>query len=117
MNVETGDFWAMLDGLVESATIRIDRPRGSTHPRYPELVYPYDYGFLEGTTSGDGEGIDLWRGAMAGQGLTAVVCTVDLVKRDVEIKLLLGCAAEEEQEILAFHGWGGQRGLLIRRPV
>jgi hypothetical protein len=31
-------FWIMLDALVAASEVRIDRPRGAAHPRYPEVV-------------------------------------------------------------------------------
>jgi inorganic pyrophosphatase len=45
----------------------------------------------------------------------AIVCTVDLFKRDAEIKLLLGCSQDEQQTILHFHNGHSMRALLIRR--
>jgi len=32
---------------VLESEIVIDRPKGSHHPRYPEIVYPVDYGVPE----------------------------------------------------------------------
>jgi inorganic pyrophosphatase len=110
------NFWQHLDQLVSTSQVVIDRPQGSHHPRYPELVYPYDYGYLENSRSMDGGGIDVWAGSLTGAGITAVICTVDLTKRDSEIKLLLGCTSQEAQEILRFHNDGSQAGLLIERP-
>lgn len=108
-------FWSALDQLVSTSSIFIDRPRGSAHPRYPEFIYPLDYGYLEGTSSMDGEGIDLWRGSAPPE-LTAILCTVDLIKRDSEIKLLLGCTEEEIRTILEFHNRSeSMKGILIRR--
>ena len=110
------EFWAALDKLVGSSAIIIDRPKGSAHPRYTEYIYPLDYGYLDGTSSMDGEGIDLWRGSKADQTLDAILCTVDLVKRDSEIKLLLGCTEDEIQTVLAFHNQHElMRGMLVRR--
>jgi len=56
------DFWQALDLLVEEHELVIDRPAGSAHPRYLSFVYPLDYGYLKGTASSDGSGIDVWRG-------------------------------------------------------
>src|SRR5512137_2080542 len=88
-------FWEYLDSLLRSAQIVIDRPRGSTHPRYPSYIYPLDYGYLEGTSAGDGQEIDVWRGSLPDKKLDAIVCTVDLLKEDAEIKLLVGCTEDE----------------------
>ncbi len=96
-------FWTHLDSLIHSAELVVDRPKGSSHPRYPSLVYPLDYGYLAGTSGGDGNGVDVWRGSLAEGRLDAVVCTVDVLKRDVEVKLLLGCTAEEKATVCDFH--------------
>ena len=112
----TSEFWLALDKLVETSTIIIDRPKDTPHPRFTEYIYPLDYGYLDGTSSMDGEGIDLWRGSLPELKLTAILCTVDLIKRDSEIKLLLGCTEEEIQTILEFHNQHEMmRAMLVRR--
>ena len=112
----TSEFWLALDKLVETSTIIIDRPKDTPHPRFTEYIYPLDYGYLDGTFSMDGEGIDLWRGSLPELKLTAILCTVDLIKRDSEIKLLLGCTEEEIQTILEFHNQHEMmRAMLVRR--
>jgi inorganic pyrophosphatase len=103
-----------LDELVESSRIKIDRPKGSPHPRFP-IVYPFDYGYLEGSRSGDSGGIDVWIGNSFARHVTAIVCTADLTKRDAELKLLLGCSREQTQTILEFHNSGAQAAILVER--
>lgn len=39
---------------------RIDRPLGSAHPKFPDLVYPVNYGYAEGIPGGDGEEQDVY---------------------------------------------------------
>lgn len=39
---------------------KIDRPIGSCHPRYPELVYMVNYGYVEGIWAEDGTGQDVY---------------------------------------------------------
>lgn len=95
-------FLQALDFLVRESTVMIDRPSGSAHPRYTEIVYPVDYGYLEGTVSGDGAAIDVFRGSATGVGLAAVAFTVDVGKRDLEAKILLDCTPTEIDEIVAF---------------
>jgi len=108
------DFWQALDVLVAEHELVIDRPAGSAHPRYPSFVYPLDYGFLKGTSSSDGGGIDVWRGSSEA-GVVAVAVTVDLGKRDSEIKILLGCTEEEIAIINDVHNGQYMKGILIRR--
>lgn len=114
MNYSTR-FWESIDQLVANAKVVIDRPAHTAHPRYPDFIYPLDYGYLEDTTSGDNGGIDVWRGSLAEQKATGVICTVDLTKRDSEIKILLGCTPAEMQVILQTHNTYTQAGVLIVR--
>ena len=82
----------------------IDSPKGGSHPHYPELVYPLDYGYLENTTSGDNAEIDVWIGSLETKTLTGILCTFDKLKRDAEIKLLIGCTEADIQIIRQFNG-------------
>lgn len=116
MDADRADFWRNLDQLVAESEVIIDRPAGSRHPRYPELIYPLDYGYLEGTVSPDGGGIDVWVGSLPERTVTAALACVDLHKRDAEVKILLGCTPDEAQRILAFHNTGPQSAVLVERP-
>ena len=96
--------------LLISNSIVIDRPRGSPHPRYPSVIYPLDYGYLDNTTSSDGSGIDVWVGSLnilmnedQRKTLTGILCTFDTLKRDAEMKLLVACSTEDIQIIRDFH--------------
>ncbi len=109
-------FWQALETLVSTSRVVIDRPKGTAHPRYPHEIYPLDYGYLEGTTSMDGGGIDVWSGSAADGAIDAIVCTVDLVKHDSEIKLLIGCTEEEKRMVWEWHNNSpNMKGILIRR--
>ena len=111
----TAEFWSALDKLVTESKIVIDRPAGSHHPRYPHLVYPVDYGYLEGTSAIDGGGVDVWRGT-CGASLDAIVCTVDLIKKDTEIKILIGTSEGEKRIILGFHNNSEyMKAIMVRR--
>ncbi|MBN1249671.1 MAG: inorganic pyrophosphatase [Anaerolineae bacterium] len=110
-------FWSSLAALVRDANLVIDRPRGSRHPRYPDAVYPLDYGYLADTRSGDEAGIDVWVSSSNSQEVTGIVCTVDTDKRDAEIKILLGCTETDLGKIIAFHSQGSQKAWgLLREP-
>lgn len=109
-------FWSTFDQLIKSSRIVIDRPRDSVHPRYPDLVYPLDYGYVADTVSGDGHGIDVWIGSQGSFELMGILCTFDTVKRDAEIKLLLGCI-EAEVEIIRNFNPDNMRYLFIPKPI
>ena len=102
-------FWYAMTYLLHTNSLIIDRPKGTSHPRYPHVIYPLDYGYLENTTSSDGGGIDVWVGSLNmninsnAKMLTGILCTFDTLKRDAEIKLLIGCNAEDLQVIREFH--------------
>lgn len=115
MTEYNSEFWEMIDALTENAEIVIDRPKGSTHPRYPSFVYRVDYGYLKNTSSMDGEGIDVWVGS-CGKKVDAIMCIVDLNKKDSEIKILIGCTEEEKRIIYETHNETTlMKGILIRR--
>jgi inorganic pyrophosphatase len=96
-------FWQGMEKLIITNKIIIDRPRGERHPRYPEYIYPLDYGYIEDTTASDGDGIDVWMGSHRSKTLTGILCTFDKIKRDAEIKLLIGCTGNDILAIRKFH--------------
>lgn len=56
-DVVTMDYDDVL-GTIVSGTI--DRPLGSTHPRHPEMIYPINYGYVDGVFAGDGAEQDVY---------------------------------------------------------
>ena len=47
----------MLGSIVK---VTVDRPLGSRHPKYGDIVYPVNYGFIEGIIAPDGEEQDAY---------------------------------------------------------
>lgn len=41
-------------------TVTVDRPLGSSHPQYPDLYYPVNYGYIKGVMAPDGEEQDAY---------------------------------------------------------
>ena len=110
------DFWNALDSLVSNSTIIIDRPKGSIHPKYTDFIYEVDYGYLSDTSSLDNEGIDIWRGTEPAQKINGIICTVDLKKKDSEIKILSNCTDAEIQTVYKAHNSTEfMKGILIIR--
>jgi inorganic pyrophosphatase len=109
------EFWARLEGLITSNKVIIDRPKGSSNPRYPECIYPPDYGYIENTSGGDGNEIDVWRGSKLGTKLVGIVCTVDITKGDAEFKLLINCTNSEINKVSQFHNNEHMSAIVIKR--
>lgn len=109
------EFWNALDKLVTNSEIVIDRPKGTSHPKYPNFIYRVDYGYLKDTSSMDGAGIDVWVGS-GEKKVDAIMCIVDLMKKDSEIKILIGCTEEEKAIVYETHNETQfMKGVLILR--
>jgi len=116
-DVKQAGFWIALDSLITKSEIIIDRPKGTKHPHF-DFIFPLDYGYLKDTSSMDGGGIDVWCGSVSDSVCDAVICTVDLLKKDSEIKLLIGCTEEEKAIIMRFHNESEyMKGAMIRREM
>jgi inorganic pyrophosphatase len=116
MDFINNEFWKALDELVSSSEIVIDRAKGSAHPNYPDFIYRVDYGYLKNTTSMDGGGIDVWVGTDKSKQIDAIMCIVDLKKRDSEIKILIGCTEEEKKIVYQTHNESQyMKGILLQR--
>ena len=109
-------FWQKLDTLFFSSKLVVDRPRNTVHYKYSNLVYPVDYGYLSDTTGSDQAPIDVFKGSQKSNQVGAIVVSADILKKDCEVKLLIGCSEEEEHEVLAFlNQTEFQKAIMIHR--
>lgn len=116
MNRYNEEFWQALDELAANSEIIIDRHKGTAHPRFADFIYKVDYGYLNNTTAMDGAGIDVWVGTDKARKIDAIMCIVDLMKRDSEIKILMGCTEEEKNLVYQTHNETKyMKGIMIRR--
>lgn len=109
-------IWEHCDRLVSQCAVVVDRPSGVAHPIISDYVYPLDYGYLEGTRAGDGSGIDIWIGKGSAGHTTALLCCLDPVKRDAEIKIAWNCEEADLEAIRGFYDPQPQAVLIIPRP-
>jgi len=110
--------WEMWDGFIAMNGITIERPSGSAHPIYPDIIYPIDYGFVNGTLANDGEEVDIFVGTARAGGLVAAVFTHDPRKGDREVKFLYACTPREIYLVNGFVNFAPMTGrLLMRRPM
>ncbi len=106
-------FWQKLDTLYLSSDVVINYPKNSRHAVYRNLIYPVDYGYIEGN---DGEKIWVYRGTKDGEQVDSIVVCVDILERDVNVKLLVGCNDEETDSILEFvNQMDSQKSVILYR--
>lgn len=108
-------FWENLDQIIQSHQIVIDRPVGSRHPRYPDFVYPLNYGYLQNTKSTDGMELDVWVGTLEHHKVTGLLIITDLVKMDTEQKVLYACTGKEMEVIYSISNQHKMNALLLVR--
>ena len=55
------DHW-LIKTFIIGSTVKgtVDRPLGSAHPEYPDMIYPVNYGYAYGIMAGDGEEQDVY---------------------------------------------------------
>ena len=75
LNIENKDY---IDIIGTKVSGKIDRPLGTSHPRHPDMIYPINYGYVEGVFAGDGaeQDIYLFGGDEPVQTYTGVVTAV-----------------------------------------
>ncbi len=86
--------WERWEKLILSEGILLDRQKKTPHPRYPDIIYPMDYGFICNTSSSDGAEVDVFVGS-GGERLVGMMVTDDYRQGDREIKFLWRCLPSE----------------------
>ncbi|MDR1302092.1 MAG: hypothetical protein LBK43_06445 [Treponema sp.] len=111
-------FWEYLNKLVQENEIIIDRPKGTRHPKYDTIVYEFDYGYIKHTKTTDGSGIDVFKGSLPSKNVNTIICTIDLYRKDIEIKVLIGCTVIEKRRIYDFlNNHESMKAIMIEKDV
>lgn len=106
-------FWQKIDTLLSSSTLEVVRKKGETHITYPDLVYPADYGRLKDDNNDKGICVYIGSGRME---VKSLIVAADILKRDLDVKILVGCNDEEEESVLRFlNQTDFQKTILVRR--
>lgn len=109
-------FWQKLDTLLMSNEIKIKHRKGERHPQFHGIVYPIDFGFLEGTNGANNSEIGIYVGSKPSTLVQAMVVGCDILSKTVEVVLVVGCSDEEIEIIAKFlNSMEFQKALLIRR--
>ena len=110
-------FWQKIDTLFLSNSFELTKKKGEAHLEFPNLIYPVDYGYLKDTLAYS-KGVKVFRGSLKKGSVQAVVVVADILKKDVEAKILVGCTESEETNILYFLNQTDlQKSVLIRRDT
>ena len=108
-------FWQKVDTIFVSSNHIFTRQKGESHPNYPNLIYPTTYGYLEDTSISENE-ICFFKGSIDTNSVDAIVVCMDILKKDLECKLLVGCTNEEELQILHYlNQTDFQKSVILRR--
>jgi inorganic pyrophosphatase len=111
--------WRLWERLIGERGIVIDRPRGEAHPLYPDMIYPYDYGHIPGKAAADGDGIDVFVGAVQ-TGLVGLIALTHQPSGIADPKLLVNLTRDDADAIIAFLDRGDPAPdlrLVWRRPA
>lgn len=76
--------------LGKTVYIKIDRPKGSVHPKHPDMIYPVNYGYIPNVFSADSEELDVYLlgvNTPVSEYTAKVIGTVHR-KNDIEDKLI-----------------------------
>ena len=110
-------FWQKMDTLFLSSQLVISKKKGEVHPLYNNLIYPVDYGYLTNTQS-DVNNICVYKGSLPGDRVNSVIVAVDILKKDLDTKLITGYTEAEEEEVLRFlNQTDFQKTIIVRRGV
>ncbi len=108
-------FWQKIDTIFSSNKLVITKKKDECHSVYKNLRYPVDYGNLDDTLP-ENSGISVFTGSGKAAFVESIIVAADILKKDIEVKLLIGCTPEEELTILEFlNQTEFQKGILIRR--
>lgn len=108
-------FWQKIDTIFSSNKLVITKKKDECHSVYKNLRYPVDYGNLDDTLP-ENSGICVFTGSGKAAFVESIIVAADILKKDIEVKLLIGCTPEEELTILEFlNQTEFQKGILIRR--
>lgn len=90
-------------------TVTVDRPLGTRHPTHPDILYPVNYGYIQGIMAPDGEeqdayilGVEVPVAEFTGEVIAIVHRLDDVEEKWVVAPMGTSFSKEEIQKQLAF---------------
>ena len=109
-------FWQKVDTLFLSGNLKMEKKKGEVHSTFGNLIYPTDYGHLVDAKSAGESGVSVYAGSLNRSEISALVIAADILTKELDVKLLIGCSDEEIEDILRFlNQTDYQKTVLIRR--
>lgn len=109
-------FWQKVDTLFLSSGVTLFRKKGDVHPVFANLIYPTDYGYVNDTNSVSGDGVSVYAGTGNRSIITALIVAADILAKELDVKVLVGCSEQETDDVLRFlNQTDYQKTVLIRR--
>ncbi|WP_022834516.1 hypothetical protein [Salisaeta longa] len=111
--------WTAWERLITRHGLTIDRPKHAPHPEHPSIIYPLNYGYVNGTHSTDGEPVDCFVGD-APTGLVGLIWTTNYRTGCREAKLLYRCTPADVYTAHGFINYAPSLltgHLVMRRPM
>ena len=110
-------FWQKIDTLLFSLTYEKSRDPKGVHPTYSNLVYPLEYGYLVDVDEGNEYvHIGVFKGNGSNRQVNAVVICADILQKELDVKLLIGCTDDDERAVLEFlNQTEFKKTILVRR--
>lgn len=107
-------FWQKVDTLLLSSSINVKCKKGTSHIKYPTMNYPLDFGYIGEDKNSDGS-ISFYLGSKSDECDTMIVA-VDILSKEIDVKLLIGCSEQEEDEVIRFlNHTDFQKTIIVRR--
>ena len=104
-------FWQKVDAVYMSGDYKTLYTKGMVHPKYPELIFPCDYGHIY---NGD-ISLKVFKGTNGKKVQSIVVC-MNVLGKDLHNIVLVGLNEQEEEDVLKFLNFNeNQKSIIVRR--
>lgn len=103
-------FWQKVDATYLSGDYKTIYKKGTVHPKYPELIFPCDYGHIN---NGD-ISLKVFKGKE--KKVQSIVVCMNVLGKDLTNIVLVGLTEQEEEEVLKFlNANENQKAIIVRR--
>ncbi len=109
-------FWQKVETLLLSGNLKMEKKKGDVHSTFGNLIYPTDYGHLVDAKGAGEYGVSVYVGTGNHMEISALVVAVDILTKELDVKMLVGCNDDEIEDVLRFlNQTDYQKTVLIRK--